>query len=63
MKQSEITKLSDADLVEAMESTKQKISELKMAHTLTPLENPMQIRTLRRSVARMNSEISKRNLV
>ncbi len=63
MKQSEILKLSDADLVEAMETTKQKISELKMAHTLTPLENPMQIRTLRRSVARMNSEISKRNLV
>ncbi|RRO14403.1 50S ribosomal protein L29 [Flavobacteriaceae bacterium 14752] len=63
MKQSEIIKLSDADLVEAMETTKQKISELKMAHTLTPLENPMQIRTLRRSVARMNSEISKRNLV
>ena len=63
MKQSEIVKLSDADLVEAMESTKQKISELKMAHTLTPLENPMQIRTMRRSVARMKSEISKRNLV
>ncbi|MBS3738145.1 50S ribosomal protein L29 [Mesohalobacter halotolerans] len=63
MKQSEILKLSDADLVETMESTKQKITELKMAHTLTPLENPMQIRTLRRSVARMKSEISKRNLV
>ncbi|MGX1023844.1 50S ribosomal protein L29 [Flavobacterium sp. CS20] len=63
MKQSEIIKLSDADLVEALETTKQKISELKMAHTLTPLENPMQIRTLRRSVARMNTEISKRNLV
>jgi len=63
MKQSEIIKLSDADLKEALGSTKQKITELKMAHTLTPLENPMQIRTLRRSVARMNTEISKRNLV
>jgi large subunit ribosomal protein L29 len=63
MKQSEIQKLSDADLVEAFETTKQKVAELKMAHTLTPLENPMQIRTQRRSVARMSSEISKRNLV
>lgn len=63
MKQSEIINLSDADLVESLQSTKQKVSELKMAHTLTPLENPMQIRSLRRSVARMNTEITKRNLV
>jgi large subunit ribosomal protein L29 len=63
MKQSEIINLSDADLVEALQSTKQKVAELKMAHTLTPLENPMQIRSLRRAVARMNTEITKRNLV
>lgn len=63
MKQSEIKSLSDADLLEAFESTKRKVSELKLAHTLTPLENPMQIRSQRRSVARMNTEISKRNLV
>lgn len=62
MKQSEIINLSDADLAEALESTKQKIAELKMAHTLTPLENPMQIRSLRKSIARMNTEITKRNL-
>lgn len=62
MKQSEIKILSDADLVESLETTKQKVNELKMAHTLTPLENPMQIRTHRRTVARLNTEISKRNL-
>jgi large subunit ribosomal protein L29 len=63
MKQSEIINLSDADLLEAYQTTKQKVSELKMAHTLTPLENPMQIRTHRRTVARLNTEISKRNIV
>ncbi len=63
MKQSEIINLSDADLLEAYQTTKQKVSELKMAHTLTPLENPMQIRTHRRTAARLNTEISKRNLV
>ena len=62
MKQSEIKILSDADLLEALETNKQKVIELKMAHTLTPLENPMQIRTHRRTVARLNTEISKRNL-
>lgn len=63
MKQSEIINLSDADLLEAYQTTKQKVSELKMAHTLTPLENPMQIRIHRRTAARLNTEISKRNLV
>ena len=63
MKQFEIIKLSDTDLLEAYQTTKQKVSDLKMAHTLTPLENPMQIRTHRRTVARLNTEISKRNLV
>jgi large subunit ribosomal protein L29 len=63
MKQSEIINLSDADLVETLQSTKQKVAELKMAHTLTPLENPMQIRTLRRTAARINTEITKRNLI
>ena len=62
MKQSEIKKLSDSDLLEVFETTKKKVVELKMAHTLTPLENPMQIRTQRRSVARMGTEIRKRNL-
>ena len=62
MKQSEIINLSDADLAEALQTTHQKIAELKMAHTLTPLENPLQIRDLRRSIARLNTEITKRNL-
>lgn len=62
MKQSEIIKLSDADLLDAYQTSKHKVAELKMAHTLTPLENPMQIRTQRRTVARLNTEISKRNL-
>lgn len=62
MKQTEIIKLSNEELAEAVQSSSKKVAELKMAHTLTPLENPLQIRSLRRTVARLNTEIAKRNL-
>jgi large subunit ribosomal protein L29 len=33
-----------------------------MAHAISPIENPLQMRTLRRSVARIATEITKREL-
>ena len=37
-----------------------KYNELKMAHAVSPLENPIQIRFLRRSIARIATEIINR---
>ncbi|MBO6533028.1 MAG: 50S ribosomal protein L29, partial [Muricauda sp.] len=34
----------------------------KMAHAVTPLENPLQIRKTRRTVARLATELTKREL-
>lgn len=62
MKQSEITKLSVVELTEELGKSKKEYSELKMAHSLSPLENPLQIRNLRRSIARMATELTKREL-
>ena len=62
MKQSEITKLSVAELQEQLGKSKQAYSELKMAHALSPLENPLQIRSLRRSIARIATELTNRAL-
>jgi len=61
MKQAEITKLSTAELQEKLSETKKNYTDLKMAHTVSPLENPIQLRHLRRSVARMATELSKRD--
>jgi large subunit ribosomal protein L29 len=33
-----------------------------MAHAITPLENPMQLRSLRRTVAKLATELTKREL-
>ena len=61
MKQSEIKELSTAELQEKLGETKKSYTDLKMAHAISPLENPIQLRHLRRSVARMATELSKRD--
>ena len=62
MKQSEIKGLSVAELQEELGKSKQAYSELKMAHSLSPLENPLQIRNLRKSIARVATELTNRAL-
>jgi large subunit ribosomal protein L29 len=37
-----------------------KYNELKMVHAVSPLENPIQIKSLRRSIARIITEITNR---
>lgn len=60
MKQSEIKDLSAAELQEKLSQTKKTYADLKMAHSLSPIENPLQIRSVRRTVARLATELSKR---
>ena len=44
MKQSEIKELSTADLKEKLAALQKNYTDLKMAHAITPLENPLQLR-------------------
>lgn len=60
MKQKEIKDLSVAELQETLSQTKKTYNDLKMAHSLSPIENPLQIRSVRRTVARLATELSKR---
>lgn len=60
MKQSEIKELSIADLTEKLDALNKNVADLKMAHSITPLENPMLIRSARRDVARLATELTKR---
>ena len=56
MKQSEIKELSTAELQEKLSDTKKTYADLKMTHAISPLENPIQLRSVRRSVARLATE-------
>ncbi|WP_445457126.1 50S ribosomal protein L29 [Flavobacterium sp. HNIBRBA15423] len=62
MKQSEINNLSAAELQQKLSELKRTYAELKTAHTISPIENPLQIKTIRRAVARIATEITKREL-
>ena len=62
MKQSEIKDLSAAELQEKFNQTKKAYADLKMAHAISPIENPLQIRSVRRTVARLATELTKREL-
>ncbi|HLN96551.1 MULTISPECIES: 50S ribosomal protein L29 [unclassified Flavobacterium] len=62
MKQSEVKNLSVADLQQKLAEAKKTYNDLKMAHALSPIQNPLQIRSVRRTVARLATEIAKREL-
>lgn len=62
MKQSEVKELSTADLQDKLVALKKSYTDLKMAHSITPLENPLQLRGLRKAVARVATELTKREL-
>jgi len=61
MKQSEVKELSVGDLKDKLAEFKKQFADLKLAHTVTPLENPLQIRKVRRTVARLATELTKRD--
>ena len=59
MKQSEINKLSKEDLQDKLGEFQKQLEELKMTHAISPLENPLQLRSTRRVVARLKTALSK----
>ena len=60
MKQSEIKELSTTELNEKLSELKKAFSDLKMTHAVSPLENPIQLRMVRKTVARLATELTKR---
>ncbi|MET1260297.1 MAG: 50S ribosomal protein L29 [Flavobacteriaceae bacterium] len=62
MKQAEIKELSVEELQQKLSELKKEYADLKMAHSVTPLENPMQIKRTRKTVARLATELTKREL-
>ena len=61
MKQKEITQFSDSDLKGRISLFEEQIMKMKLSHKVTPMENPLQIRSLRKDIARLKTELVKRN--
>ena len=62
MKSKEVREMDAKTLAETLESLREKLNNLKLSHAVTPLENPSQIKAVRRDIARLNTEIRQREL-
>jgi large subunit ribosomal protein L29 len=62
MKQEVIRELSTADLAERLEEERKQLVRLKLNHAVSPLENPNKIKAYRRTIARLITELRKREL-
>ncbi len=54
--------LSDTDLNARIREDELRLKKLEFAHAISPLENPMSIRALRQDIARLKTELRKRQL-
>jgi large subunit ribosomal protein L29 len=61
MKQKEITILTDDELNDKLGSFQKNLHDIKLTHVVSPVENPLQIRNLRRTIARLKTELLKRS--
>lgn len=62
MKNQEIIELTTDELKERIAAERVALNKLKMNHVVTPLENPGEIKKLRRTISRMMTELRKREL-
>ena len=61
MKSAEIKAMSVQDLQERIDAEKAKLSQLKVQHTVSPIENPSIIKKSRRDIARMLTILRQKN--
>ena len=58
----EIRELKTEELVERLASMKKELNQLEINHSISPLDNPAQIKQSRRTIARINTELRSREL-
>ncbi|GAA5093523.1 50S ribosomal protein L29 [Chryseobacterium ginsengisoli] len=58
MKKADIKNLSAEEVQAQLADAKVQFSKMKLAHKISPLENPIQIRDLRKTIARLNTELT-----
>lgn len=54
--------LNEQDLAARITEDELRLKKLEFAHAISPLENPMTIRNLRRELARLKTELKKKQL-
>ncbi len=55
MKTTEIRELTVKEIIERIQTEKDSLGKMKMNHAITPMDNPLQIKAVRRDIARMQT--------
>lgn len=58
MKVADIKNMSSKELQEKIASEEKRLNRMRLDHAITPLQNPSQIKSLRKDIARMKTILS-----
>jgi len=62
MKQSIIKETSTQDILDKVAEETALLVKLKLNHAVSPIENPLKIKVTRKNIARLHTELRKREL-
>lgn len=62
MKSAEIKEFNTKELQERIDAEASTLVKLKLNHAISPLDNPVKIRFVRKNIARMKTELQSRKL-
>ena len=62
MKTSEIKELSTSDLLERIDTERTMLVRMKLNHAITPLDNPLKVKEVKLTIARLLTEKNAREL-
>ncbi|GHT35111.1 50S ribosomal protein L29 [Bacteroidia bacterium] len=62
MKIAEVRELSTKELIERIDAETASLNQKLINHSITPMDNPAQIKKLRRTIARMKTDLRQREL-
>jgi len=62
MKTSEIKEMAINEIIERIDTERAELIRLELNHSISPLENPLQIRSLRRNIARLQTILQQKQL-
>jgi large subunit ribosomal protein L29 len=62
MKTREIKELNNKEIQERLNAEQEHLVRLKLNHAISPLDNPLQIKEVRRTIARFATELRQREI-
>ena len=60
MKAQVLTDMPENELQDLLVSEREKLTRMRMSHAVSPLENPLQLKFIKKAIARVMTEISRR---